>query len=419
MTAEHLKSQVCDAIDSMKDELLRLSHQIHQDPELAFQEVNAAAALTAALDNAGLAPTRGAFGLDTAYATDFGNKTDAGVVSILSEYDALPGIGHACGHNIIATTGLGAAIALSKLGGDLPGRVRYLGTPAEERGGGKEIMAQAGAFDGVDASMMVHPSGLDIRGMPSIANAMVEVEYHGASAHAAAMPHKGVNALDALVLAYQSVAALRQHIRPTERVHGIITKGGAAPNIVPDHVAAFFYVRAADAKRLSALKVRVQNCFEAGALASGARLETRWSQVDYLEIKPNPPLEAAYEANAKVLGRNLIDPATLPSGFAGSTDMGNISHRVPSIHPMISSAPPNVVIHNPEFAKWAASEKGDAAVLDGAKSLAMTAIDYLTDAPLRDAAKSDFAKTADVSSQAVGLAFDPEGVMDVGGCGCC
>ncbi|MEN6543576.1 M20 family metallopeptidase [Parvibaculum sp.] len=417
MTASELKRQVCDAIDAMAPALIEVSHSIHAKPELAFHEVEAAALLTRHLDSAGLPVTRGAFGLPTAFASSFGPKGTP-EVSILSEYDALPGIGHSCGHNIIATTGLGATLALAKLGAGLPGQIRYLGTPAEERGGGKEIMAQHGAFDRVDAAMMVHPAGIDLITMPCIAISEVAVTYHGRASHASAMPQAGLNALDALVTAYQSIAQLRQHIKHTERIHGIITKGGAAPNIVPDETEGFFYIRAANAEELAMLKTRVQACFEAGALATGCTVDIKWAQVDYLDLKTNMPLARSYEGNMRALGRDFFPIEKLPSGSAGSTDMGNVSHRLPSIHPMIACAPPNVVIHNPEFARWAGSELGDKACIDGAKALAMTAIDYLTDASLRAKAAAEFAETAEASARSIAAAYDPKGVAEIGGCGC-
>ncbi len=417
MSAQALKRQVCDAIDAMAPALIEVSHAIHAKPELAFHEVEAARLLTGRLEAAGLPVTRHAFGLPTAYASRFG-PARAPEVAILSEYDALPGIGHSCGHNIIATTGLGATLALATLGGALPGRVRYLGTPAEERGGGKELMAQAGAFDGVDAAMMVHPAGIDLITMPCIAISEVVVAYRGRSAHASAMPHAGLNALDALVTAYQAVAQLRQHIKPTERIHGIVTKGGNAPNIVPDETEGFFYVRAANAEELAPLKKRVQDCFEAGALATGCTAEIRWAKADYLDLKTSLPLARAYEGNMRGLGRNFFPLEKMPSGSAGSTDMGNVSHRVPSIHPMIACAPPNVVIHNPDFARWAGSELGDKACIDGAKALALTAIDYMTDARLRDDAATEFAATAQSSARSIAAAYDPNGVAEIGGCGC-
>jgi len=415
--AAALKRQTCDAIDAMSDELISISHEIHANPELAFHEHKAAALLSNRVEKEGLAVTREAYGLETAYATEFGDKGPT--VGILSEYDALPGIGHSCGHNIIATTGLGASLALAKLNGALPGRVRYLGTPAEEQGGGKELMAQEGAFDGLDAAMMVHPAGVDLATMPCICVSEVEVIYTGKSAHASAMPHAGLNALDALVTAYQSIAQLRQHIKPTERIHGIINEGGVAPNIVPDRASGVFYVRAAEAISLAALKSRVQACFEAGALATGCTADIRWAKADYLDMKTSWPIAEAYEANARSLGRDFFPLDKMPSGSAGSTDMGNVSHRVPSIHPMIASAPPSVVIHNPEFARWAGGEMGDRACIDGAKSLAMTAIDFMTNPSMQEAAKAGFAETAENSARSVGAAFNPEGSIALGGCGCC
>lgn len=417
MTAAALKREVCDAIDAMAPALIEVSHAIHARPELAFHEVEAAKLLTSRIEAAGLAVTRGAFGLPTAYASSFGPEGKP-EVAILSEYDALPGIGHSCGHNIIATTGLGASLALAKLGARLPGRVRYLGTPAEERGGGKELMARKGAFDRLDAAMMVHPAGIDLITMPCICVSEVVVAYKGKSAHASAIPHAGVNALDALITAYQSIAQLRQHIKPTERIHGIVTKGGNAPNIVPDDTEGFFYVRAANAEELAALKKRVQACFEAGALATGCTVEIKWAMADYLDLKTSMPIARSYETNMNALGRDFFPLEKLPAGSAGSTDMGNVSHRVPSIHPMISCAPPNVVIHNPEFARWAGGELGDKACIDGAKALAMTALDYMTDAGLRQAARDEFAATADGSARSIASAYDAHGNALIGGCGC-
>jgi amidohydrolase len=405
----------------MRAELLALSHAIHGEPELALEEFKAAKRLTDAVESHGIKVQREAFSLPTGYAAEFG-KASGPNIAILSEYDALPGIGHACGHNVIATSGYGAAIALSKLNGRLPGRVRYLGTPAEERFGGKEIMARKGAFGGCDAAMMIHPSNENLITMPCIAIAEVEAIFHGRSAHASAMPYRGLNALDAVVTAYQSIAQLRQHIRNTDRIHGIITEGGLAPNIVPERAACRFYVRAADAHELAPLKARVQKCFEAGALATGCRLEVHWGDTDYLDMKTNWPMAELYEANTIALGREFFPVKDLPPGYAGSTDMGNVSHRVPSIHPMLGIAPAGVVIHNPEFTRYAASPTGDQAVIDGAKSMAMTALDLMADASKLAVAKADFAATADISAAAIAksrekLAHDHHG-HGHGGCGC-
>lgn len=382
MDQSKLKQEVCAAIDDMRAELLALSHAIHANPELAFEERAAAAYLGDALGRAGLEVSTGVYGLETAFETEFGDAGEA-CVALLAEYDALPEIGHACGHNLIATASVGAGMALAGLAETLPGRIRVIGTPAEERGGGKELMARRGAFEGVDAALMIHPSSLNLVNMPCVCMSEVDVTYHGRAAHAAAMPDRGINALDALVIAYQGIAALRQHIRPTERLHGIITNGGQAPNIVPETAAGRFYVRAATATELAELKPRVEGCFRAGAAATGCDLELAWSPVDYLDIRYNAPLAESFQANAEFLGREFFPYDKLPAGLQGSTDMGNISQQVPSIHPMLAAAPPHCTIHNPEFEKWAGSEMGDAAAIDGAKALAMTAIDFVCDADLR------------------------------------
>jgi amidohydrolase len=419
MSLDQLKKDVCSAVDDLRAELLGLSHAIHDEPELALEEFKAAKRLADAVESHGIKTQREAFGLKTGYAAEFG-KAGGPNIAILSEYDALPGIGHACGHNIIATSGYGAAIALSKLNGRLPGRVRYLGTPAEERFGGKEIMAREGAFDGCDAAMMIHPSNQNLITMPCIAIAEVEAIYHGKSAHASAMPYRGLNALDAVVTAYQSIAQLRQHIRNTDRIHGIITEGGLAPNIVPERAACRFYVRAADAHELAPLKARVQKCFEAGALATGCTLEIHWGDTDYLDLKTNWPMATMYETNAIALGREFFPVKDLPPGYAGSTDMGNVSHRVPSIHPMLGVAPAGVIIHNPEFTRYAASPAGDDAVVDGAKSMAMTALDLMADAAKLEAVQADFAATVELSKAAIARSREPapHAHHGHGGCGC-
>ena len=248
--SESIHSRILQRIDELHDELIEVSRAIHARPELAFEETFACETLTTAAARHDLEPTAGVFTLPTAFEAGFNQGVSGPTVALLAEYDALPSIGHACGHNIIATAALGATLGLQAVARDLPGRVRLLGTPAEERGGGKELMARAGAFDGVGAALMIHPAGINISSMPCICVAEVEVIYHGRSAHAAAMPHKGINALDALLLAYQAISNLRQHIRSTERIHGIVTEGGAAPNIVPDRSAGQFYVRAANEKDL-------------------------------------------------------------------------------------------------------------------------------------------------------------------------
>ena len=377
-------------IDEVSEELISASHAIHANPELAFKEFFACDTLTDALEHHDIKTEKAVYSLKTSFEAKLNPDNDGPRVAILAEYDALPGIGHACGHNIIATSALGATLGLNAVAQELEGSIRLIGTPAEEKGGGKELMARNGAFEGIDAAMMIHPAGTNLASMPCICVAEVEVIYHGKSSHASAMPHKGINALDGLLLAYQAISNLRQHIRSTERIHGIITEGGSAPNIVPDRSVGQFYVRAADEKELAQLKPRVQSCFEAGAKGSGCEVEINWANVDYLDLNTNWPLAELFQKHAESLGREFIPYEEAVKFGAGSTDMGNVSHRLPSIHPMLAVAPPNVVIHNPEFAKWAASEKGDAAVIDGAKALALTAADFLLSTELQKRAKTAY-----------------------------
>jgi len=392
MDVKNLKEEVCLAIDAMRSDLLDMSHAIHARPELAFEEHHAAALLIKALRAAGLEVKAGAYGLETAFEAEFGPENGP-CVALLAEYDALPEIGHACGHNLIATSSVGAGLALASLGDRLPGRVRLLGTPAEEHGCGKELMAREGALDGVDAAIMMHPAGVNLISMPCIAMAELDVVYRGKAAHAAAMPERGVNALDALVFAYQGIAALRQHITRDERIHGIITDGGSAPNVVPDRSAGRFYVRSSTFESLAPLKQRVEACIRAGSEATGCDVEVHWGEADYRDLLLNRPLADAFRENAETLGRDFLPWESVPSSIQGSTDMGNISYRVPSIHPMLASAPPHVTIHNAEFEKWAGSEMGDACSVDGAKALAMTALDYFTDCDLRDRTLAVFEAT--------------------------
>ena len=370
-----LKRQVCAAVDEQSESLINLSRRIHAHPELRFEEHQASAWLAEFLEQSGYAVERGACDLPTAFVARIGNGAPR--VALLCEYDALPGIGHGCGHNIIATAGAGAGAALAQVIRRSGGSVVVLGTPAEEGGGGKILMAKCGAFAGIDAAMMVHPAGVDLPAMNVLAIATLAVEYHGKAAHASAFPHRGVNALDALITAYNAIAQLRQHIRETERVHGIITDGGQAPNIVPERAAGVFYVRAATEARLEKLKGRVLGCFRAGAEATGARLEYHWQGEQYSDMHTNMPLASAYATNAEQLGRRLLDLRDVPASVTGSTDMGNVSKLVPSIHPMIAASPASIPLHSTDFADCAASETGDRAVLDGAKALAMTALDVL------------------------------------------
>lgn len=387
---------VLDAVDNLADRLIAVSRDIHAHPELNFAEHYAHDLLTGVLTEYGLEVTRHAYGVDTAFEAVAG---DAGApeVLVLLEYDALPGIGHGCGHNVIAAAGLGAGLAVAKLAKELGGRVRILGTPAEEGGGGKIAMARQGAFRSGIAALMIHPADADLIKMDSIAVHTVDVIYEGRAAHAAAAPWEGKNALDAAVLGYMNVAALRQHIRPTERIHGIITEGGEKPNIVPRRAAAKWYVRSDTISTLQPLKARVVSCLEGATSACGCSMSTTWDDHTYAEVRDNMVIVNSFVSNMAMLGRLVRDPRTDGRSVMGSTDMGNISYLMPAIHPMVKVAPDGVAIHTEDFAHYAGSESGDEGMLIGAKAMAMTVIDLWTDAELRSDAAVEFASvTSDV-----------------------
>lgn len=388
MDREAAKQTVIAEIDRRADGLLRVSREIHAHPELAYEEHFAHDLLTEAIAGAGLHVTSHAYGLDTAFVSVTG-PADGPLVAVLCEYDALPGIGHACGHNIIAAAGLGAGLAAAAVADALGGRIMILGTPAEEGGGGKQKLIDAGAFDGVLAAMMVHPASSDLPTMEAIAIHQLTVRYFGRAAHAAASPWQGTNALDAAVLGYMNIAALRQHILPTERIHGVFLRAGDKPNIVPDHAEAFWYVRSKNLHTIEPLKARVLAALEAGALATGCSFEHEWGDIPYADMVDNAPLLGLYTANAAQLGRVLVE-ADDDTAVIGSTDMGNVSYSVPAIHPMIKAAPRGCAIHTKDFAVHAASPLGDQAVLDGAKAMAMTVVDLWLQPSARDAARAAF-----------------------------
>jgi len=391
MDVAALKARAAAAIDARTAELIELSHRIHANPEVAYNEVQATAWLTGYLAQGGFSVTSGIAGLPTAFRATAGEGAPA--VAILAEYDALPGIGHGCGHNIIATAAAGAGLGVRAVIDALPGTVQVIGTPAEEVYGGKVAMIREGAFEGLDAAIMTHPGTRDSVIAKALACAELRVDYTGREAHAAAQPERGINALEAMIIAFNAINALRQHIRRTARVHGVITHGGDAPNIVPGHTAASFLVRAEDDDYLEELKQRVAACFQAGATGTGATLALQWNENQYCAMRTNMAIAAAHRANLAAVGRVVPERET-PRPL-GSTDMGNVSKVVPGIHPSIAIAPLEVNGHSPEFAAFAASESGDRAVIDGAKALAMTAIDILADADLRRRMRDEFEHARD------------------------
>ncbi len=372
-------------IEGAHDSLIELSHALHADPEIAFQEVRASASVADQLDAAGFTVTRGLGGLPTAVSGVFGSGPLH--VAIVAEYDALPGVGHACGHNIICAAAMGAALGLAAVAGELGLKVSLIGTPAEEGGGGKITLLEEGAFAGVHAAMMVHPAPLDTLDPLILAAQTLEIAYTGREAHAAGAPEMGINAADAFVVAQVGIGLLRQHLPPLTRVHGIVDKGGEAPNIVPAHTSGRFMVRARTTDELEALRDRVVACFEAGATATGARLEVR-PRVRYAHMEQDPEILERYRLNAEALGRRFYPFAESGLGPV-STDMGDVSLALPSIHPMIGIDSLPAVNHQPEFTDAAASPAGDRAVIDGALAMAWTAIDLTQSEPLRERLMED------------------------------
>ncbi|MEY3414118.1 MAG: hypothetical protein RJA79_993 [Actinomycetota bacterium] len=393
-----IKQQVCLDIDNRASDLISISHEIHAHPELNFEEKFAHERLTQYIADSKIKVDRSAFELATAFDVSV-RGGNGPTVAVLCEYDALPGIGHACGHNVIAAAGLGAGVALSAVAEVCGGNLRLIGTPAEEGGGGKVEMARKGAFKNIDAAMMIHPSDRDLARMNAIAIQQLFVRYQGLAAHAAVSPDKGKNALDAAVLGYMNVAALRQHIKPTERVHGIFTKSGEKPNIVPREAEMDWYVRSDTIESLQPLKARIAKCLEAGAIAADCTITFDWQKNTYADLVDNLPLLTSYVENSAQFGRDLTTDF-LPGTGGGSTDMGNLSYLVPSIHPMLQVAPNGVSLHSAQFAEFTASKDADKAVLDGAKIMAMTAIDMW----LSDTLSSQV-------QQAFGDGVVPEGVL--------
>ncbi len=373
--------QVTTVIDRRNEQLLALSHAVHGDAEIGFEEHTSSQRVADALDGAGFAVQHGVGRLDTAVHATFGSGPLH--VGICAEYDALPGIGHACGHNVIAAAAVGAGLALAEVADEVGLTVHVLGTPAEEGGGGKILMMEDGAFDGLHAAMMVHPAPFESSVFPCLAVQHFDVRYTGRSAHASAFPQMGINAADALTVAQVGIGLLRQHIKPTDRIHGIVTDGGDAPNIVPERTAGQWYARAADLAQLAELYPRVQACFEAGAIATGATVHFDEPGPAYSEFLHDEQLVGLWEREAQQAGRVFPDD-DLPRELAGSTDMANVSLAMPTIHPMLAIETDGAVNHQPEFTAACIRPSADRAVLQGAAGMARTAVAAADDAAVRE-----------------------------------
>jgi amidohydrolase len=377
------KSGAREQIEQLREPLVALSHRIHAHPELGFEEERASLWLEEMLSDAGMRVEAKAYDLPTAFVARAGSGPLH--IAICAEYDALPGVGHACGHNLIAAMSVGAGIALSHVADEVGLTVTVIGTPAEEVGdaSGKILLLERGAFQGMHAAMMVHPAPMDMPTMKIIAASMFEVRYTGKESHASAFPEIGINAADALTVAQVSLGLLRQHIHQTDRIHGITTHGGDAPNVIPAHTAAKYIIRSETVGELGDLRTKVHRCFEAGALATGSKLEIIGGEKPYTEMHHDMEIAAIYERNARALGRDFPDLGPMAARMAASTDMGNVSLVLPSIHPVIGINSLPAVNHQPEFAAHCVTEAADKALYDGAVAMAWTAIDLATTDALR------------------------------------
>ena len=369
------RQRVLGSVSEQQPQLIHLSETLHANPELGWQEHRAAGWTAEYLSAHGFEVEREYLGFPTAIRAVFG--TGSRRVGLMAEYDALPGLGHACGHNIITAISCGAAVALAQFAAEHDLTVQLYGTPAEEGGGGKIELLKKGAFRGLDLAMMAHPSPVDSAEARPYAVAHNHVEYRGKSAHAAAYPDQGVNANDAFIVAQVALGLLRQQLPPGTRVHGIQTRGGEAPNAIPEKTEGRWYVRAESLARLGELEERVQRCFEAGALASGCELSVTPESEPYSEFRTDERALELYVKHAEALGRDFNAPPEQATMNRASTDMGNVSQVVPAIHPYIGLGCFPAANHQPEFAAHCVGDAANLAIHDGAAALALTALDYL------------------------------------------
>ncbi len=368
-----LKEGARQRFDGVYQELRDISRWMYHHPEIAFAEHESSRRLVDFLAGNGFEVEYPAYGLETAFAARAG-KAGPEIV-VCAEYDALPAVGHACGHNIIATAALGAGVAVAGLADELGFRITVLGTPAEEARGGKVDLIHAGAFKGATAAMMIHPSPEDTVDPVALAIQHLSVVYRGKDAHAAAAPWEGINALDAFVQLYMNVSTFRQQMLPTDKLHGIVTRGGDAPNIIPSRVESEWYVRALTKDRLGYMMDRFTAMAEAAARSTGCSVEMSPSGHEYEDIVSEPLMTDLFAANYAALGRPVVRSKDRPAATAGSTDMGNVSHVVPAIHPMIGMDTKGAVNHQPEFAAHTITDDGDRAMRDGALAMAWTIVD--------------------------------------------
>jgi len=386
---DEIKRKICSEVDSLSDALFDISQYLLDNPETAYQEVKACEYLSGKMEDFGFQVEKGIGNVETAFlARPAGCQPSRPTVAILAEYDALPKIGHGCGHNLIASASVGAAVALRRFFGDAVGGIALVGTPAEEGGGGKVRLAEAGVFKEMDTAIMFHPGNANITGKDTLGRVKFTMEFFGKTAHASASPDQGLNALDAIVMAYTSLNSLRQHLKPDGRIHGIITHGGDTPNSIPDYTAGLFYVRAGSRAYRDELFERVKKCAEGAALATGTEVKI---EVDYPTLDPLkriPALELAAKTNMELLGITIDEN----DGRKGSSDIGNLSHYLPAIHAYLAilDADAGIPGHSVGFRDATTTERGRATLINAAKMLALTAYDYLNSEKLRESITADF-----------------------------
>ncbi|WP_131104713.1 M20 family metallopeptidase [Ornithinimicrobium sufpigmenti] len=392
--APALSERLEHLVEGLREDLVDIVRTLHADPETAFEEHRSVETLARVLRLHGAEVSIGTADVPTAFRAEVGNP-EGPTIAVLSEYDALPEVGHACGHNVIAATGVGAFLGLAALLREqpeaFPGRVVLLGTPAEEGHSGKELMARGGAFDDIDAAIMVHPYGYDVADQVWLGRRLLTWTFHGVPAHASAQPFMGRNALDAASLAYQAVGLLRQQLPPVDRVHAVITSGGTRPSVITEQAEVRLYARSKYPDTLKDLSRRLDDIARGAALMTGTRVDVDWDEhAPSLPVRTNGALTERWVEAQRRRGRDPLPGGTVSETIAASTDFGNVSYRIPGIHPLIKIAPPEVALHTRGFAEAAASEAARDAAVDGAVGLALTALDYLCDAELRTAVHENF-----------------------------
>ncbi|MGE5630868.1 MAG: M20 family metallopeptidase [Caulobacteraceae bacterium] len=382
-----MKEKIKNEIAKSMGELEHISEYIYMNPEEGYKEYKASAILSQSLEKHGFSVEKGIYGIETAFRGVYNSGKEGAKVFFLCEYDALPGIGHGCGHNLIATMGLGAGIGLKSVIDEIGGTVVVLGTPAEETSGAKVEMVRRGEFKGAAAAMMVHPNPVTEESGSSLALEALRFEYTGKAAHAAAAPEEGINALDAVIMLYNGINALRQHVTSDVRIHGIITHGGTAPNIVPEFAAANFYVRAGKKEKRDEVVKKVIACAKAAALMTGAKLEISNFEESYNDLRTNKMLSDLFNTNLGDLGEKEIRKAGIS---IGSIDMGNVSNVVPAIHPWLGLGNDKLVLHTREFAECTLTEQGKKAIYKGACAMAMTAFDVIASEEVQKKIRQEF-----------------------------